>query len=409
APMAFPRAYHNLTILADGTVLATGGERTGQGNDVEQAVYEAELWNPATETWSTMARLQRPRLYHSGALLLPDGRVLMAGGNLGTYFEPDAEIYSPPYLFKGPRPAITTAPTTVAYGGGFFVETPDTANITGIALVRTGAPTHGFDQNQRYLSLSFATAPNGLDVTAPADTRVAPPGDYLLFILNAKGGVLGHRIEILSEDDESRPAPAARKAEKLILQDGVKLLIGAVSSSATMAVMDVTRKYKTIQWNSVACAEFMRTTKFHKYYFSNQPDARMQARGVATYILEKVGTKAYVLYTDYAMGQVGVSDGRQFKMAFEKAGGQVVGAAGVPADARDFSPWFDAIDRSGADVLFLAFSGTDSLRPDDSAPRVRDDEEVQARRHRLLPAPAGSPRRGRADGRFHPDHSLLPP
>ncbi len=151
--------------------------------------------------------------------------------------------------------------------------------------------------------------------------------------INAKGGVLGHRIEILSEDDESRPAPAARKAEKLILQDGVKLLIGAVSSSATMAVMDVTRKYKTIQWNSVACAEFMRTTKFHKYYFSNQPDARMQARGVATYILEKVGTKAYVLYTDYAMGQVGVSDGRQFKMAFEKAGGQVVGAAGVPADA----------------------------------------------------------------------------
>ena len=187
APMAFPRAYHNLTILADGTVLATGGERTGQGNNVGQAVYEAELWNPATETWSTMARLQRPRLYHSGALLLPDGRVLMAGGNLGTYFEPDAEIYSPPYLFKGPRPAITTAPTTVAYGGGFFVETPDTANITGIALVRTGAPTHGFDQNQRYLSLSFAAAPNGLDVTAPADTRVAPPGDYLLFILNANG------------------------------------------------------------------------------------------------------------------------------------------------------------------------------------------------------------------------------
>ena len=111
----------------------------------------------------------------------------MAGGNLGTYFEPDAEIYSPPYLFKGPRPAITTAPATGAYGAGFFVETPDTANITGVALVRTGAPTHGFDQNQRYLSLSFATAPNGLDVTAPADTRVAPPGDYLLFILNANG------------------------------------------------------------------------------------------------------------------------------------------------------------------------------------------------------------------------------
>src|SRR5205809_7647388 len=65
APPA-PRARHCPLVLADGTVLATGGERTGQGNNVGQAVYEAELWNPATETWSTMARLQRPRLYHSG-------------------------------------------------------------------------------------------------------------------------------------------------------------------------------------------------------------------------------------------------------------------------------------------------------------------------------------------------------
>src|SRR5258706_524591 len=89
--------------------------------------------------------------------------------------------------------------------------------------------------------------------------------------LNAKGGVLGHKVEIVSEDDETKPAPAVRKAEKLILQDDVKLLVGAVASGATMAVMDVTKKHKTIHWNSVSCAEFMRTTKFHKYYFSNQP------------------------------------------------------------------------------------------------------------------------------------------
>jgi branched-chain amino acid transport system substrate-binding protein len=180
--------------------------------------------------------------------------------------------------------------------------------------------------------------------------------------INAKGGVLGHKIEIISEDDDTRPVPAGRKAEKLIVQDGVKLLIGAVSSDATLAVMDVTRKHKTIHWNSVSCAEFMRTTKFHKYYFSNQPDARMQANGVARYVLDKVGKKAYILYTNYAMGQVGVSDGRQFKMAFEKGGGEVVGVAGVPLHTKDFSPWFDAITQSGADVLFLAFAGTDSLR-----------------------------------------------
>jgi branched-chain amino acid transport system substrate-binding protein len=97
-----------------------------------------------------------------------------------------------------------------------------------------------------------------------------------------------------------------RKAEKLILQDDVKLLVGAVSSGATLAVMDVTKKHKTIHWNSVSCAEFMRTTKFHKYYFSNQPDSRMQANGLAKYIVDKMGKKVYIFYTDYAMGQ---SDG----------------------------------------------------------------------------------------------------
>ncbi len=177
--------------------------------------------------------------------------------------------------------------------------------------------------------------------------------------LNAKGGVLGSKIEIVSEDDETKPAPAVRKAEKLILQDDVKLLVGAVSSGATLAVMDVTKKHKTIHWNSVSCAEFMRTTKFHKYYFSNQPDSRMQANGLAKYIVDKMGKKVYIFYTDYAMGQ---SDGRQFKTALEKLGGEVVGVAGAPLDTKDFSPWFGAINQSSPDVLFVAFAGTDSLR-----------------------------------------------
>src|SRR3989454_9610698 len=177
--------------------------------------------------------------------------------------------------------------------------------------------------------------------------------------LNAKGGVLGHKVEIISEDDETKPGPAVRKAEKLILQDDVKLLIGAVSSGATMAVMDVTKKHKVVHWNSVSCAEFMRTTKFHKHYFSNQPDSRMQANGLAKHIVDKMGKKVYIFYTDYAMGQ---SDGRQFKTALEKLGGEVVGVAGAPLDTKDFSPWFGAINQANPDVLFLAFAGTDSLR-----------------------------------------------
>ena len=171
--------------------------------------------------------------------------------------------------------------------------------------------------------------------------------------------MLGHTIEMISEDDETKPAPAVRKAEKLILQDDVKLIVGAVSSGATMAVMDVTKKHKTIHWNSVSCAEFMRTTKFHKHYFSNQPDSRMQANGLAKYIVDRMGRKVYIFYTDYAMGQ---SDGRQFKTALEKLGGEVVGVAGAPLDTKDFSPWFGAINQANPDVLFVAFAGTDSLR-----------------------------------------------
>ena len=177
--------------------------------------------------------------------------------------------------------------------------------------------------------------------------------------LNAKGGVLGHKIEVVVEDDETKPAPAVRKTEKLILQDDVKLVVGAVSSGATLAIMDVTKKHKTLHWNAVSCAEFMRTTKFHKYYFSNQPDSRMQANGLAKYIHDKMGKKVYIFYTDYAMGQ---SDARQFKTALEELGGDVVGVAGAPLDTKDFSPWFGAINQSNPDVLFLAFAGTDSLR-----------------------------------------------
>ena len=222
--------------------------------------------------------------------------------------------------------------------------------------------------------------------------------------LNAKGGVLGHKIEIISEDDETKPAPAVRKAEKLILQDDVKLLIGAVSSGATMAVMDVTKKHKMMHWNSVSCAEFMRTTKFHKYYFSNQPDSRMQANGLAKYILDKMGKRVYIFYTDYAMGQ---SDGRQFKTALEKLGGEVVGVAGAPLDTKDFSPWFGAINQSNPGRALPRLRGHRLAPADDPAPLVRHDQEVQDGGHRLLPPAAGPARHRRADGGLRPARALL--
>lgn len=189
SPMAAPRAYHVLTLLPDGQVLATGGEQTLDGGSVANAVYQAEMWSPATQTWKTLALEQVPRLYHSTALLMPDARILVAGGgsNWTTADQPTAEFYSPSYLFKGPRPTITSAPTTIQYGTPFVIQTPDATGIASISLIRTGAVTHQFNEDQRFLNLSFQQSGGAVAVQTPANSNLAPPGYYMLFILNANG------------------------------------------------------------------------------------------------------------------------------------------------------------------------------------------------------------------------------
>ena len=140
--MASPRAFFNLTTLPDGNVLATSGETNHDYASTNPAyqVHAAELWSPTTEQWTTLASNRTPRFYHSTALLLPDGRVLVGGG-----WGPTAggrqynyEIFSPPYLFKGARPAITAAPGSAGYGSTFPVTTPDAGRIAVRRARRAG-------------------------------------------------------------------------------------------------------------------------------------------------------------------------------------------------------------------------------------------------------------------------------
>ena len=188
--MVYPRSFFNLTTLPDGTVLATGGETDKNGGNLSNAVYPAELWSPQTQTWMTMGSMHTPREYHSTAVLLPDGRVLQSGMGADFGNVPDemtAEFYSPPYLFKGARPTITQAPAQVSYGQNFFVATPDNATIASAVLIRTGAATHFFDMNTRFVPVTFQQAAGGLTISAPANSNLAPPGYYMLFIVNANG------------------------------------------------------------------------------------------------------------------------------------------------------------------------------------------------------------------------------
>ena len=118
----------------------TGGSVSGQ-HEHECAVYAPELWDPDTEQFTTLASHQRPRVYHSTALLLPDGRVIAASGENPDGREENAEIFSPPYLFQGPRPVIQSAPTEVPFENEFLISTPDAAEIDSVVMIRPGSVT----------------------------------------------------------------------------------------------------------------------------------------------------------------------------------------------------------------------------------------------------------------------------
>ncbi len=196
--MAVARRQLNATILADGKVLVTHGSSGPGFNNVAAAVRTAELWDPSTESWTTMAAEARPRTYHSTALLLPDGRVLTSGSGEGGGVEYEnseftAQIFSPPYLFNpdgslATRPVISSAPAKLTYGQPFNVQTPNAATVSRGTLIRLSSVTHATNMSQLLYPLSFTVvSPSRLRATAPASGNLAPPGPYLLFLVNSSG------------------------------------------------------------------------------------------------------------------------------------------------------------------------------------------------------------------------------
>ncbi len=165
------------------SVLAVGG---GGSGFAQEPVLEAERYDPESETWTTMAAQQESRMHHSVAILLPDGRVLSTGqtagttGNLG-------ELYSPPYLFQGPRPTITDVSDAVGFAQPMAIQSPDAGQIDRVALIRPGSVTHGVDFTQRYVDLSFTEGAGVVNAISPADGRIAPPGWYTLVIVDDDG------------------------------------------------------------------------------------------------------------------------------------------------------------------------------------------------------------------------------
>jgi hypothetical protein len=184
------------TLLADGQVLVNGGSTVH--NVLTGVAYTAQIWNPKTGAWSAGATATKPRLYHSNALLLPDGSVLTAGGGSpGPVINLNAEIYYPAYLYRhdgsgrpAPRPVILDAQQGgIRVGEAFNATMNSIARVGRVTLVRAGAATHARNVEQRFIDVTASLRQDGrnLSLRMPANPNVVLPGYYLLFVFNGAG------------------------------------------------------------------------------------------------------------------------------------------------------------------------------------------------------------------------------
>ncbi|MDB5895616.1 MAG: hypothetical protein JWQ88_3147, partial [Rhodoferax sp.] len=233
--MAYPRVFANTVVMPDGQVMVIGGQTTSREFSDDFAVLPPELYDPKTETFSVLPAMAVARNYHSIALLLPDARIVSAGGGLCACAadHPNLQILSPPYLFNADgsaatRPVISSAPAKLGYGTTADVQT-DSA-VTGFALVRLGAVTHTVNNDQRRVALAFEPlGSNRYRLAVPASPGILLPGQWMLFALNAQGTPSVATMLTVSADG----APTVTNPGSLSVVAGQTLTQQIVATTAT--------------------------------------------------------------------------------------------------------------------------------------------------------------------------------
>jgi YVTN family beta-propeller protein len=237
ASMSTQRRLVNAAVLPNGKVLATGGSQVN--NELTGVNNSAEIWDPTTGTWTQGPSGQRPRLYHSMSLLLPDGRVLVGGGGApGPVANMNMEVYRPPYLYDSTgalamQPRLTTAPAQIDIGETFFVDFTDAADISRVTMVKTASVTHSWNMEQRFVEATFVKDGTRLRIQAPTHAADAPPGFWMLYALNESG--VPSTAKIIKVNIASNPNPAITP---VLTNPGNKTGQWAVATSLQLAATD---------------------------------------------------------------------------------------------------------------------------------------------------------------------------
>ncbi|MGB8170773.1 MAG: putative Ig domain-containing protein [Chthoniobacteraceae bacterium] len=234
ASMQFARQFANTAVLPNGEVMVIGGNGGVKFSDTG-SIMTPELYNPRTNTWRTLSNMAVPRNYHSTALLLADGRVWSGGGGLGGGDHQDAQLFTPPALLNAdgtaaPRPAITAGAGTIGYGQTFNISA--TPGLSEFAFIRMSSLTHSVNTDLRRLVLPFTeTTAGNYQLTSHANLNVMTPGYWMLFGLNSNG--VYSEAKIILVTTANTPTIASPGDQQTPLNRAVDLAINAFTPNGT--------------------------------------------------------------------------------------------------------------------------------------------------------------------------------
>ncbi len=245
--MSTGRIQMNATILPNGKVLAEGGSLNNESPDTPGK--RADIYDPVAGTMSSGGSAAYSRLYHSTALLLPDATVLSMGSNPSSRgrYEPAIEIYTPPYLFDANdnlittnRPVITSVTSgALGYNATFYVNYTSVSPISSAVLVRPGSATHAYDMDQRLIGLCgpspepACVGSGSLNLITPPNGNIAPPGYYMLFLLDSAGvPSVAQFIQISPYASAPPKGIISTPSSDVTIGAGMSVSFGTTSSSA---------------------------------------------------------------------------------------------------------------------------------------------------------------------------------